>query len=64
MGHLKYLICKIIAFFCECGQSAEHDRNAKAVVKEVLKMATPARWKVNDRAFTSSQVKKTENGSH
>ena len=55
------IICKIMQKFatlCKCSPNAEHDRNAKAVVKEVLKIATPARWKVNDRALTSSQVKK------
>ena len=33
--------------------AAEHDKNAKAVVKDVLKMATPARWKVKERALIS-----------
>lgn len=34
-------------------RAAEHDKNAKAVVKDVLKMATPARWKVKERALIS-----------
>ena len=29
-------------------QGAEQEAKAKAVVKEVLKMAVPARWKVKD----------------
>ena len=33
---------------------AEQEAKANAVVKEVLKMATPARWKVRDKALISS----------